>query len=347
MKHIKTVVLSAHIFLNFSTNPIQFDPNSNITTISDPSTDVDHVYLFAHGLAATRRQATSMFSYVTDEFSPSKYNQNWIVKNPLVIFDFPDAKNDEKIEWHGDKVNLGQDLDICTLASAFVKTKELFPNKPIVLGGVSRGAATILNYVGTAKPHNIAAIVLESPFDSLRSVILHLLRQYYISWIPFSEALAIKYMTSIFPLLNMEGISPIQVAHAIPTSIPILFVHSKEDKVVPISASRRLYVQLRQAGHNNVYLFELATGEHARLARGPEAGLYHQIVQSFYKKYGLPHETHAATFGDQILKYCQPAPDDVRKKLTHKKKKKIALEIKKNFLDVFLQYKTNTFLQVS
>ncbi len=285
--------------------------------LSDVATDDESfVYIFAHGLASTWLQGLSTFTRLSSLASNAIYNPHWMLKNPVILFNFPDAKNDNKIEWHAHQVNLGQEHDIAALAEAYNYAVANFPGRSIVLGGVSRGASTIVNFVATAQPKNVKALILESPFDSFNSVVKHLLHQFYLGWIPFSDNLAMKYMEHMFPRINIKGIVPQLVVHTISHEIPILFLHSKIDKTVPINASRNLYMKLRLAGHTNVHIFELETGHHARLLKGTEGYLCHTIIHSFLKKYGLPHDIKAAENGFHFfLRYCQPSLEEIKKKI--------------------------------
>jgi pimeloyl-ACP methyl ester carboxylesterase len=299
----------------------------NCMLLSDPATDVDSViYLFAHGLAATHKQGLSLFAHLaTQQTQQPCYNNHYIIKNPLVLFDFPDAKNDDRLEWHHEHVNLGQDLDIATLHDAYEYALAQYPDRDVVLAGVSRGAATIINFVAKFKPNRVKALVLESPFDTLENVIKHLLNRHHIGWIPFSYTLAAKYMQSQFPLLKLEGIVPAQVVQQIPHDIAIFLVHGENDKTVPKKSSELLYIKLREAGHNKVHLFEIATGNHARIMQGPEAWLYHQVVHAFYKNYQLPHDAQAASRGEFVFKHCQPPVEEVKSRIKKKRKNKLRL----------------------
>jgi hypothetical protein len=93
--------------------------------------------------------------------------------------------------------------------------------------------------------------------------------------------------------------------------LPILFVHSHKDKVVPIKSSQRLYLLLKMLGHEHVYLLELNAGLHGKLIIGPEAETYQNVVHAFYKKYNLAYNEHFALKGESFLAQCQPSIVDV------------------------------------
>lgn len=268
-------------------------------------------YIFAHGLGATQAQAALFLSNSTNK---------WLINKPLIVFDFPDSKNNA-MEYYCSEVNLGQELDIARLKEAYDKAKSLLENHRFVLAGISRGSATVINYVALHQPASIAALVLESPFDTISNVIKHLLRRFHINWIPFSKKIAIKLAQSNFPLLNINGIFPLNVVHKIPSHIPIFIIHSRKDRTIPINSSRNLYRSLVLAGHNHVYFLELASGEHGKLAYSIESDLYAYVVHAFYKKYGLPHNVQYALHGENMLKHCQPTVEEINKKIKKSKGK--------------------------
>jgi fermentation-respiration switch protein FrsA (DUF1100 family) len=306
MKARKIVLFTGSIFLPVLLNTAE--PNFIIQYCTDSNCPREKIgYFFAHGLGATQEQG--LFFSATNK---------WILNKPLVLFDFPDAKNNN-MEYYADKVNLGQELDIQRLEWSFKQAINELPDYKLVLAGISRGAATIINFLALNQPQPIAALILESPFDTLRSIIKHLLRRFHVNWIPFSKRLAYKIAKKNFPLLNLDGIFPIHVIQKIPTSIPIFIVHSKRDKVIPINSSRQLYKALLLAGHTDVYILELASGEHGKLAQGLEGELYRNVVHAFYKKYHLPHNPSWAQAGEIMLLYCQPTLEEIIKRIRKKR----------------------------
>jgi hypothetical protein len=182
-----------------------------------------------------------------------------------------------------------------------------------------RGSATIINFVALHQPQSIGALVLESPFDLVDNVINHILERFCLRWIPFSKKIAYKIAKKNFPLLNMNGVFPIYVVNKIPRTIPIIIIHSRRDKTIPINSSRNLYKELLVAGHTHVYILELASGQHGKLIEGLEGELYNNVVHAFYKKYNLPHNAAWAQSGEIMLNYCQPSLDEITKRIRKKK----------------------------
>jgi predicted esterase len=253
MKARKIFLISGSLFL-----PVLFngaEPNFSIYYCPEQTNSSDKIgYIFAHGLGATHEQASLFLPLVS---------KRWIFNTPTILFDFPDAKNNN-MEYHATHVNLGQETDIQRLEYAFEKACEQFPEYKFVLGGISRGSATIINFVALHQPQSIGALVLESPFDLVDNVINHILERFCLRWIPFSKKIAYKIAKKNFPLLNMNGVFPIYVVNKIPRTIPIIIIHSRRDKTIPINSSRNLYKELLVAGHTHVYILELASGQHGK-----------------------------------------------------------------------------------
>jgi predicted esterase len=265
------------------------------------------VYLFVHGIGANLHQSNILLQ--------QDPQQRWILKKPLATFNFQDIASTEelhKTKFSRKEVCLGQEEDLKRFKYALDTLMGLFPDYEIVLVGVSRGASVILTYLGSEMFHEknslqkIKAVVLESPFDDLSSIIKHLLNRYKISWLPFSKELAHKICKKYFPKIDQKGIFPKHVVHNVPQHIPIILIHSKKDYVVPIKSSRWLYNSLKTHGNKDVYIVELLSGHHGKLLQGQDQDLYFYTVQAFYKKYGLPHDKDAAERGAFFLEKCRP-----------------------------------------
>lgn len=266
-------------------------------------------YLFAHGLAANQTQAIKLFK---------PHIQESILYGPTAIFDFPDAKKEEN-DYHAKYVNLGQTRDIQCLVHACNRTRQkLAKCEGVVLVGVSRGSAAILNYAALYKNAPIKAIIAEAPFDHLKSIVNHLLKRFHLSWMPFSEKIGMSLAAKRFPDLNINGLFPLNTVSNINKNIPILLVHSQKDAVIPITSVYMLYRALRASGHNHVYLFEIPSGDHGKLMFSRSALAYQNVVHAFYKKYDLPHHVQSAHKGERILKYCQPTMQEITYRLYRK-----------------------------
>ncbi len=265
-------------------------------------------YVFAHGLGANKSQACKLFNPLSKQS---------ILCGPVGIFDFPDAKPSENV-FYKKYVNLGQSRDIERLSYACDRTLEQVSDcNGIVLLGISRGSATILNLAAINKDIPIRAIIAEASFDTLKSVVKHLLKRFHVSWIPFSRKISTKIANNWFQDLNIKGLFPIDIVANIDKNIPILLVHSRKDSVVPIASSYVLYIALLASGHKHVYLLELPSGDHGKLMQSNNK-LYQNAVHAFYKKNNLPYNKACAAKAEHILAQCKPSIKEVRTRIKKK-----------------------------
>jgi alpha-beta hydrolase superfamily lysophospholipase len=196
-------------------------------------------------------------------------------------------------------MSLGQEADIATLKKAYLKTRKDYPNAEIVLIGLSRGASTIINFLAEHQPTHIKAVILESPFDTVAGVIDHFCKQANMASKPLLDMSQkiLSWVSSYKP----SGIQPIHTIHKIPSTIPVLFICSKEDRVVPASGTITLYETLRLSGHSKAHILILDQGKHGFLLTGPQAKIYQSTVHAFYKHYRLDHDPIMANFGMKYL----------------------------------------------
>lgn len=256
------------------------------------------VYLFAHGLSCNEQQAYKYCSF----------KQNcWLLKEPLVTFNFPDATNG----FNCSLTSLAQTNEIEALKNAYKSAKK--KGECIILAGMSRGAATIITFAGTKSAKRLKAIIAESPFDSISNIIDYRLKQEHISWIPqFITQTAPKV---VFNQYDPHGVFPITVVKNIRHDLPLLLVCSLEDLIIPAYSTVQLYLQLRDTGHEHVYLVLLNKGHHGALLWQDDGDTYLAIVHAFYQKYGLEHDSNHSSKGDLLLAQCQPAKEVVEKAL--------------------------------
>lgn len=254
-------------------------------------------YLFSHGLADSHKQA---FKYAES----ANKQQPYIIKNPLITFDYPDVSS-SIFRLNRLKTSLAQDNEIACLAHHYFSKMS---QEQSVLVGVSRGASALINFMGLYNPQNVCALILESPFDAVESVVTRLAHETKFGCIPGAQKYGSHLLSFIFCQYKPEGIRPIDQVARIKKDLPILIVCSLEDKLVPAWSSLNLYVALRESGHSNTYLLILPAGKHAKLINHPQFGyLYQQIAHAFYCKHGLPHNAYLAQLGQPLLtKVCQP-----------------------------------------
>lgn len=291
------------------------------------------IYLFAHGLYNDYTlayyyqnvnkhyvcNATDQELHITYK-SGKKYswklqdtqdNSLWLIQDPIHTFNFPDAT---RKGFDGSQTSLGQENEIRTLTNAYEKVK----HNDVVIMGMSRGASTILNFLGTRHPTNIAAAIVESPFDSITGTLENFCKMAGVSWL---MPLGVLYASPnlFFSKFNPQGIFPIKVVQNIQKDLPILIVASLQDDLIPALSTAAIYSKLKESGHDHVYFLLLENGPHGYLLEHEDAHLYLNAVHAFYNKYDLPCNQTLAAHGESILAQCQPSTPTIIDAIKQKK----------------------------
>lgn len=282
--------------------------NKNITVNcfdsgkKDEELSKKETFLFAHGFAETHKQA---YWYTKDK-SPFPF----IIDGRLFTYDYPDATT-KPWRSHWIQTSLGQSNEIIALNNAYEQVIKALAtentiNNSVILMGVSRGATTVLNFAGMYRPTQVKALIVESPFDSTRSLVKNILSKIYLDTIPYATTAGHYLLSGIFWQHSTCGACAIDAIDTIDKELPILLVCSEKDSVVPASSTLLLYKKLRKNGHNKVHIFIVKKSRHARILHGPDAQNYQSIVHAFYKKYNLSHDPLLAEKGHLLLENSQP-----------------------------------------
>ncbi len=208
------------------------------------------------------------------------------------------------------RANIGQRRDIRALQRTYLKHIQNYPNTDVILYGDSRGAATIFNFIALYNPSQVKAAVMEGCFDAIPHLMKHCI---------FSDkdAAAEKRLHGTLSFV-MRGykdsaLSPRQYAEKINDDIPLLFVTSLKDWVVPSQCTFYLYNRLRERGHQKVHILVLQHSSHPgyMLDNAEDRDLYESVVHAFYKQYGLPHNAARANDGYAAFMRTQPTPEEL------------------------------------
>lgn len=127
-------------------------------------------------------------------------------------------------------------------------------NTPVIIAGVSMGAAAVLMAAELELPFNVKGIIADCPFSSPKAIIKKVAHDKPVTapFYPFALLGAIIYGGA-----NMSAAAPVAaVKHA---KVPILLIHGEDDRFVPCAMSREIadacagYVRRETfpgAGHN-------------------------------------------------------------------------------------------------
>ncbi|MEX0940705.1 MAG: hypothetical protein WDZ41_05065 [Candidatus Babeliales bacterium] len=226
--------------------------------------------------------------------------------NNVIALDTPETVTDilkAPIDYTG--INFGQEKDIQALSAAYDQHISIYPDTDIVLYGVSRGAATSFNFLATEyhnkKIKNIKAVILEGCFDSIENI----LKQKFPILFKFAQITDNfkKIFSWIYPNHQLNGIVPINLINTFPTDIPVLFITSKKDTVVPAVCTWNVYNTLKNNGFTNIFIHELQHSSHPGYTIDNESDIceYQTIVHAFYKQHNLNYNSEFADGGNIFL----------------------------------------------
>jgi predicted alpha/beta hydrolase family esterase len=248
-------------------------------TLPQISKSDEFVTFFAHGLGGDKTQG---------HYYHINSNHIGFIEGTLETFNFKDYLNPRSS-------CLGQHSDMEVLKSVTLNFNK------VILVGVSRGAATIVNYLGSQNPEHVMAAVLESPFDSVQTI-----AQY-----TASLSNSFVFNPDIYTNFDPNGIQPIKVAHHIALNIPVLLICSRKDTLIPASSTIVLYKKMILAGHKKVHILILDKGRHANILWDEQGSIYRDVVHAFYKKYGLPYNEEFAKAGAHHFAHTTPNLEEV------------------------------------
>lgn len=106
-------------------------------------------------------------------------------------------------------------------------------NRPLIIGGVSMGAATVMMASGEELPENVVCVMADCGYSSAREIIKKVVRE-----MKLPENLVyplIKLGARIYGHFDLEETSPIEAVARSKT--PIVFIHGDNDDFVPHSMS--------------------------------------------------------------------------------------------------------------
>ena len=137
------------------------------------------------------------------------------------------------------------------------------PAHPLILGGLSMGAATVLMASELALPASVRGIIADCSFSSPYAIMKSVLH-WRCPWLVSGPLLALTgVFTRLFGGFGLREVSATEaVVH---TKLPILFIHGTGDRFVPCSMSQAAYdactgekrlILVEGAGHGQSYLVD-------------------------------------------------------------------------------------------
>lgn len=112
-------------------------------------------------------------------------------------------------------------------------TKKFGKDRPLIIGGISMGAATVMMASGENLPENVVCVMADCGYSSQKEIICKVVKEMKLPVkvvYPF-----IKLGAKLYGKFDLEEISPIEAVAKSKT--PIVFIHGDNDDFVPHSMS--------------------------------------------------------------------------------------------------------------
>lgn len=187
----------------------------------------------------------------------------------------PDDRGHGKSEGHYIGFGWHDRLDYLNWIQYLIKT--FGQDIKILLHGISMGGATVLMLSGEKLPSNVKAIVSDCAYTSARDILAYQLKRMY-GLPPFPILSLTSLLTRIRAGYTFHEASALeQVKKA---TVPILFIHGREDSFVPFDMVHALY----KACASEKMLLEVEGAGHGEsLSKDNEN--YRRTVKAFIGKY--------------------------------------------------------------
>jgi len=223
---------------------------------------------------------------------------SWSNRRYGIKVEKPDVGCNETIQAHSidfGRISVGQEVDIAEHKQRYDECVAQHSKAPLILYGVSRGAATTFNAAACNgyDPKKIKLIVLEGCFDDVRSVLAR--RWYTKLWTSVAHNLLSRWTKH-----KTDGLSPIGLVNQFPENVPVAFITSAKDADVPMECTINVSNALAARGKNPVYRLALQHSSHSgyALEHEEDRSRYLTFMHSLYKRLNLPHIEHYAAHAD-------------------------------------------------
>ena len=147
----------------------------------------------------------------------------------------------------------------CLTWTEFASKK--FPDRKIILTGISMGATTVLMAAANPLPENVIGVLADCGFTSAKDIILKVIRQMGLP--PKLSYPFVKLGAKLFGHFNLAESAAVESVKHI--TVPVIFFHGEADDFVPCDMSRENYeactarkclVTVPEAGHGLSYPVE-------------------------------------------------------------------------------------------
>lgn len=134
-------------------------------------------------------------------------------------------------------------------------------NVPIILSGLSMGAATVVMATSLPLPENVLCVLADCPYSDPREIICKVCRDFHMPAAFFDPF--IRLAARLFGKFDLKQCSAIDAVKD--ATVPILLIHGEDDRFVPCDMSRQIQqasnglatlVSFPEAGHGLSYIID-------------------------------------------------------------------------------------------
>lgn len=208
------------------------------------------------------------------------------------------------------EMSYGQTSDIISHHNKYEAWQKREDKKDgIILYGASRGTAA--TFCAFSKYHypEVRLVVLEGAIDSMENVVRRISSNIF-RYESISNSM-VEYLNSGVSYLNRhklfgykrDGESPLKMLNDFPENVPVVFITSRIDNVVPMQNTENIATRLAERGKNDVYLLKLDNSRHPCYMYDDknDRDKYESFIHAIYRKYGLQHDKELADKGEKYL----------------------------------------------
>jgi hypothetical protein len=181
------------------------------------------------------------------------------------------------------RVSIGQATDTNEHYEKYQLWSKETPNSSCILWGVSRGAATTFCSMAKHQYQDVKLVILEGCFGKMEKVFTSLLSHYPAKLV---HRLVPLYYKAFDHTSKQE---PLDLVDQFPPNIPVVFITSKKDEVVPCENTIELAHALAARGKNDVYLYVLESSYHSEYSIKTEKYKYFDFIHAIYRHYNLDY----------------------------------------------------------
>ena len=288
-RNLKPLYVIRHPFIGLEVGDIYFNPFTSLFSYLNPF-----------------KLTSACITYGTNYYYGVRYTEP-LPQHESVAYHVPNLT----------KINIGQELDMESHKKKYDSwVTQRVEERGAVLYGVSRGTAATFCAYAKYKYPEVKLVVLEGAIDSTQNLLSKYISLICPGIFAFRFRSGINAGLSFFKnrgylAYDPEGPSPLKSVDEFPEGIPVVFISSKIDLIVPYKNTENIARALANKGKNQVYLLTLLHSRHPNYMFDDikDHDDYEAFIHAVYKKYNINHDSKLAAKGELLLESCLLHPE--------------------------------------